>query len=79
MVNACPECEASAIKPRPGGYGLPKQRHDERWRCEECGALFGDPVERESETGAAAAPTSGPAKRLLDMDPDEWPPEEGDA
>jgi DNA-binding PadR family transcriptional regulator len=67
-VEACPECDSGSIRTRrpdhpntcrdapPGAYG-----------CENCGAVFDDPVERERYS-TVQGPNHGLAGRLADPD-----------
>jgi ribosomal protein L37AE/L43A len=60
-IMVCPDCDSSFIRHRP--------RHsDGDWRCQDCKAIFDDPVRRERYRHGH---TEGLALKLEQMDPDE--------
>lgn len=61
-VQACPECDHPHVKPLSSG-----------WRCDQCGARFERPVERQADDwGVGPRPAPGTlADRLLEADPDD--------
>lgn len=74
-VAACPECDHAPVTlVAPGGMDAQPDAKG-RYGCQSCSARFDVPTYRERKRGTGA-PTSGTAKRLLDADPDDWPPDE---
>lgn len=78
---ACPECDSTPVKVRTG-----KLNDDDvepgSYRCEntECGARFDEPKIRESGQVQpdSAGGLSGPGRALVEMDPEDWPPDDGE-
>jgi transposase-like protein len=67
-ANACPDCGSFDVYGRYAGlqdYGTDGQRY----RCEDCGATFDDPLRRERECGAIRPDCL--AAELVSADPEE--------
>lgn len=83
LVTACPDCDSSGIYSRRWRADGKRARDDERWRCPACGGVFREPIERpyrrrwrhRADSEPSAAATRGIARRLEQMDPDDFPPE----
>lgn len=65
----CPECDSAHITPRTDTYST--DSNPVKWYCKACDARFNDPVFREPGGNGVGAGSSGMAKELADMDPDD--------
>jgi len=65
IVPACPECDNGHLYHRKEGRGSPLQDADAEYRCNECGATFDDPVQRDTHT------TAGRKAKYQDLDLDD--------
>lgn len=74
-IPVCPECDSASISANVGtNYPNPAAGHG--WRCKQCSATFDEPVRREPYPNGNQT-RSGPAKALLDADPDDYPKDGG--
>lgn len=62
-LTACPECEASFIRRMT-------RDPEHKWRCEECGARFDEPIRREPMTNKGSPNPGTTAALLEELDAD---------
>jgi transposase-like protein len=70
-VAACPECGTARIETNSTGSVGPHNPDAEQYRCHGCGATFDEYEERPARSTTNTH--HGPAKDLLEADPDEYP------
>ena len=78
MNSVCPICDRSRHISRrvPNKLG-PRPQTNKKWYCSRCKESFDDGELVTRDPKANTDPKYGPAKKLLDADPDDWP--RGDA
>ena len=78
----CPECGANShdLCHRTGRSDIAASQlrgdPDARWRCSQCEACFDEP-EREQQRYSPPGQSSSLGQRLVEMDSEEFPPEDG--
>jgi hypothetical protein len=68
-VTACPDCESASIEYH-AGTAFGGEPASAPWTCQDCGEAFEAPIERSPERESGSC-RHGPAKSLVDADPDD--------
>ncbi|MFC6825623.1 hypothetical protein [Halopelagius fulvigenes] len=67
-VRACPECNETQVRRRPGGISSDPPSEAEAYYCDRCQATFREPKIRPIQEGPVRY---GLARKLADADPDD--------